>query len=158
MQINRQGKYLTINCRFNPVHIGHHLCMLIDIVPHCFIVSMENMGSINMYHHIRFRVACIIGIPPNMITLIDNMDLMSLLSKLATDNCTRETSAYDQYFFSFHQLSLLLSKNSTAYFVIIFSHHVSSWRAYWCIFIKIRHQYVLDFGLEQDLLLRLAMG
>ncbi|VTM27255.1 Uncharacterised protein [Klebsiella pneumoniae] len=36
-----------------------------------------------------------------MITLIDNMDLMSLLSKLATDNCTRETSAYDQYFFFF---------------------------------------------------------
>ncbi len=36
-----------------------------------------------------------------MITLIDNMDLMSLLSKLATDNCTRETSAYDQYFFLF---------------------------------------------------------
>ncbi|CAH4966145.1 hypothetical protein AI2813V1_1740 [Klebsiella pneumoniae] len=34
-----------------------------------------------------------------MITLIDNVDLMSLLSKLATDNCTREASTYDQYFF-----------------------------------------------------------
>ncbi|MDS1403697.1 hypothetical protein XC64_00935, partial [Klebsiella pneumoniae] len=63
------------------------------------------MGSINMYHHIRFRVACIIGISPNMITLIDNVDLMSLLSKLATDNCTREASTYDQYFFTFHLLS-----------------------------------------------------
>lgn len=30
-----------------------------------------------------------------MITLIDNMDLMSLLSKLATDNCTREASTGD---------------------------------------------------------------
>ena len=36
-----------------------------------------------------------------MITLIDNVDLMSLLSKLATDNCTREASTYDQYFLLF---------------------------------------------------------
>ena len=59
-----------------------------------------------MDHYISFRVARIIGISPDMITLIDNMNLMPLLGKLATNNCTRETGTYDQYFFTFHLFSL----------------------------------------------------
>lgn len=45
-----------------------------------------------------------------MITLIDNMDLMSLLSKLATDNCTREASTYDQYFYFSSVVSFIIQE------------------------------------------------
>lgn len=69
--------------------------MFIDIVLYCFIVSMENMGFINMYYYICFRVLCIIGIFFNMIMLIDNVDLMFFFSKLVIDNCIREVSIYD---------------------------------------------------------------
>jgi hypothetical protein len=75
-------KNLTIDRGFYSVHIGHHFRILVDIVPDGFIVRMENVRTVNMYHDISLRIASVIRISADMVSLVDNFNLVTLFSKL----------------------------------------------------------------------------
>ena len=93
MQVDRQREHLPINGCFDAVHIRHHLSVLSHIVPHCFIIGMKDMRTIDVDHNVRLRIARVVGVTANVVPLVDNSDTMALFSKLAGDNRTRKTSA-----------------------------------------------------------------
>ena len=96
MQIHRQAEDGAVDRGLDLVVVRHHVAVAIDVLPHPFIVGVEDVWAISMHQHTRL-VALGVAVAAHMISGIKDMANMTCFGELTSYDRPRESSASDTY-------------------------------------------------------------
>ena len=95
MQVDGQRIDLIVVGGFDAVGIGYEFAVFIDVVPYFFVVGVENMGAVNVFHYACFLISLSMAIACNVVALINNNNFMTSFRQFTCDDGSGKASTYD---------------------------------------------------------------